>query len=317
MRRRPRRHLLPAPLRRALITALGAAFGLVSHSAAAQEVVEPPVYRSNKPYASDVAAANPPRPDLRFSGGVDVRDNYFFRGYHRTSGFILQPHFSVGYSVYEDDAVTVTPHVGMFFGLSDENGPENPKHWNEWRGNAGVAVEWEGLTFDFQWQLITSPSEAFERSEEVGVKIRYDDRRLWGDKGPIAALNPALSFFHEYYDKNDSEGDAFVGLRLEPELRPLELRAFERRVPLTLSFPLEFGGSYNGYYFTDDGEVDQAGYWLAGVKAAVDLPVSRRWQSCRIQAQLDFIRLLADSAELANGGDRDDFMLRVGVAFDL
>jgi hypothetical protein len=87
-------------------------------------------------------------------------------------------------------------------------------------------------------------------------------------------------------------------------------------VPVTLSFPVEFGGSYSGYYFTDEGEVDQAGYWMAGIKAAVHLPVSRKWQSCRIEAEVDYIGLLADSVENANGGDSDDVTLRIGIAFD-
>ena len=308
MRRRPRRLLVPA-----LLSGLGAGFGLAPPRAAAQEVVEPPVYRSNKPYASDVAAANPEPPAFGVDGGLDFRDHYFFRGYHRTSGLTVQPYFDLNYTVLEEGDFSVTPHAGAFFSFNEENGPENPQHWNEFRGNLGVAVEWSGLVFDFQWMLITSPSEVFERSEEIGVDIRYDDQRLWSKNSPIAALNPAVSFFQEYYDKNDSESDAYVGLRLEPELHPFDVA----RVPVTLSFPLEFGGSYSGYYFTDDGNVDQAGYWVAGVKAAVNLPVSRKWQSCRIEAQVDYIRLLADSVERANGGDGDDVTLRFGIVFDL
>ena len=306
MRRRPRRLLLPA-----LLTGLGAAT-LAPPRAAAQEVAETPVYRSNKPYASDVEAANPQEPAFGVSGGVDVRDHYFFRGYDRATGFILQPYFNLDYTVYEEGDFSVTPHLGAFFSLTETKGPENPKHWNEFRGNLGVAVEWEGLVLDFQWMLITSPSEAFERSEEVGVDIRYDDHHLWGKDSPIAALNPTVSFFHEYYDKNDSESDSYFGLRLEPELHPFDVGP----VPVTLSFPVEFGGSYDGYYFTDEGHVDQAGYWQAGIKAAVNLPVKQKWQTCRLEAEVDYIRLLADSVERANGGDNDDVMLRFGVVFD-
>lgn len=308
MRRRPRRLLLSS-----LLAGLGAAAALAPPRADAQEVVEPPVYRSSKPYASDVAAANPQRPSFGVSGGLDYRDQYFFRGYHRASGSTLQPYFNLGYTLYDEGDFSVTPHLGAFFSLTEEKGPENPQHWNEFRGDVGVAVEWSGLVFDFQWQLITSPSELFQRSEEIGVDVRYDDRYLWGKNAPLAALNPTLSFFHEYYDKNDSESDAYVGLRLEPELHPFDVGP----VAVRLSFPLEVGGSYNGYYFTDEGKTDQVGYWIAGIKAAVDLPVSRRWQRCSLEAEVDYIRLMADSVERANGGDGDDVTLRFGIVFDL
>jgi hypothetical protein len=309
MRRRPRRLLIPA-----LLTGLGAATALAPPRVAGQEVVEPPVYRSSKPYASDVEADNPPRPAFGVDGGLDYRDQYFFRGYNRaSSGVVLQPYFDLKYTLVKEGDFSVTPHAGAFFSLTEQKGPENPQHWNEFRANTGVAVEWEGLVFDFQWQLITSPSELFQRSEEIGVEVRYDDHRLWGRNSPIAALNPKLSFFHEYYDQNDSEGDAYVGLRLEPELHTFDVGP----VPVTLSFPLEVGGSYNGYYFTDEGKVDQVGYWVAGIKAAVDLPVSRKWQTCRLEAEVDYIRLMADSVERANGGDGDDVTLRFGIMFDL
>ena len=308
MRRRPRRLLIPT-----LLAGLGAGVGFGPPRAGAQEVVEPPVYRSNKPYASDVEKANPKPPAFGVDGGLDYRDQYFFRGYHRASGFILQPYFNLDYRLVDEGDFSVTPHAGAFFSLTEDKGPENPQHWNEFRADVGVAVEWSGLVFDFQWLLITSPNESFERSEEIGVDVRYDDHHLWGKDSPIAALNPTVSFFHEYYDKNDSESDVYVGVRLEPELHPFDLGS----VPLRLSFPLEVGGSYNGYYFTDEGKSDNVGYWIAGIKAAVDLPVSRRWQRCSLEAEVDYIRLMADSVERANGGDGDDVMLRFGVVFDL
>lgn len=307
MRRRPRRRLLSA-----LFTAIGAG-SCLAPPAAAQEVVEVPQYRSSRPYQSDIEAAQPADPALRVTGGVDVRDQYFFRGYNQSNGFILQPYFDVLYTVYEDENLAVTPHVGAWFNLTEQKGPEVPEHWNEFDALVGIAVDWQQFTFDFRWQLFTSPSEEFERSEEIGVEIAYDDRLLWPRGSAIAALNPSVAFFHEYYDQNDSESDAYVGFALEPELQPAALG----RVPVTVSFPLTFGGSYNGYYFNDQGQVDQAGFWSAGVKAAFDLSKLNNVPDCIIEAEVNYIRLLADSVERANGRDSDDIMLRVGVVFGL
>jgi hypothetical protein len=307
MRRRPHRLLLPA-----LLSGLGAGIFFAPQPAAAQEVVDPPVYRSSKPYASDVEAANPEPAPFFITGGLDLRDKYFFRGYVRaSSGVVLQPYFTANYTIFEDDHLRITPHAGAFFSLTEDKGPETPKHWNEFRGDLGVAFECQDFTFDVQWLLITSPSEEFRRSEEIGIDIHYNDRALWGRSGPIAALNPTVTFFHEYYDKNDGESDAFVGFTLEPELRPFDVAG----CPVTVSFPLAFGGSYNGYYYTDEGKTDQAGYWTAGIKAACELPGARGPSGWRVEAEVDYIRLMADSVEFANGGDSDDVMLRVGVVY--
>lgn len=307
MRRRPRRRLLSA-----LFTAIGAG-SCLAPPATAQEVVEAPQYRSNRPYASDLEAAQPADPAFKVAGGVDVRDQYFFRGYNQSNGFILQPYFDLLYTVYEGEDFAVTPHAGAWFNLTEQKGPEVPEHWNEFDAIVGVAVDWRQFTFDFRWQLFTSPSEEFQRSEEVGVDVAFDDSALWPRGSFFAALNPSAAFFHEYYDQNDSESDAYVGFALEPELQPMRLG----RVPVTVSFPLTFGGSYNGYYFNDNGEVDQAGFWSAGVKATFDLPNAADALDWQLEAEVNYIRLLADSVERANGGDSDDVMVRVGVTFGL
>jgi hypothetical protein len=313
MRRRPSRLLFPA-----LLTGLGAGLGLVS-AAAAQEVVEPPQYRSNRPYQSEVEAANPEPSRLWVSGGVDVRSQYFYRGYNFVpSGPALQPYATVLYTAYEDDHVRITPYLGAWFDFTEVKGPSNPAHWNEFDAIAGVGVDVGDFTVDFQYIFHTSPSDYFKRFEEIGVDIRYNDDRWWPRSSPIAALNPSVAFFQEIEDKRqatrfDDERNAYIGLGLEPELQPFDVG----RIPVTLSFPLTIGGSYNGYYLNDRGGTDQIGYWEAGIKAGIDLPSSRNGPQCRIEAEVDFIRLMADSVEHANGGDSDDVILRVGVKFAL
>jgi hypothetical protein len=294
---------------------MGAGIGFFSAGAAAQEVVRPPVYRSNRPYESEVEAdrAGRDRGTFYVTGGLDVRDQYFFRGYNRaSSGAVIQPYFNLNYTAYERGDFAVTPHAGALFSFTEDKGPENPQHWNEFRPDVGVAVDWEGFTFDFQWMMLKSPNESFRRSEEIGIDVRYDDHHCWPRTSSIAALNPRLSYWSEYYDKNDSESDSFFGFGLEPELRPIDLGP----LPVTFSFPLAFGGSWDGYYFTDEGKVTQAGYWSAGIKAAFDLPHSVVG-GARVEAEVDYIRLMADSVERANGGDSDDVTLRLGIVFDL
>jgi hypothetical protein len=302
-----------------LLTGLGAGLGYAP-PAAAQEVAETPQYRSNRPYQSEVDAAaaleEPSR--LWVSGGIDVRSQYFFRGYNFVpSGPSIQPYGAVHYTAFEDENVRVTPHLGAWFNFTETKGPADPVHWNEFDAIAGVAVEVGDFIVDFQYVYYTSPSDYFKRFEEVGVDVRYDDSRWWPRSSPLAALNPSASFYQEIEDKSrdgfDDERNSYVGLGLQPELRPFDVG----RCPVTISFPLTVGGSWNGYYLNDRGGTDQVGYWEAGVKAAVDLPSSRRGPQWRVEAQVDYLRLLSDSVENANGGDGDDVVLRVGLKFAL
>jgi len=316
MRRRPRRLLIPA-----LFSALCAGGCLVpclalwfAPDAAAQEVVQTPQYRSNRPYESEVEAANPPPSRFHVTGGIDVRDSYFFRGYnHDPSGFILQPYFQLLYTVYQDEHVAITPHAGAWFDISETKGPENPKHFNEFRPSGGVLVDTGGFTFDVQYVMYKSPSELFQRSEEIGIDVRYNDRVLWPKSSPVAAINPAVSYYWEFDDNKDGERNSFIGVGIDPELQPVRFG----KVPVTISFPASLGASWDGYYFNDRGGTQQVGYWMAGIKAAVDLPSSRNSPKCRLEAELDYIRMLADSTKRANGGDNDDFTFRFGFAFQL
>jgi len=84
MRRRPRRLLVSA-----LFTGLCAGSWIAPRWG--QEVDDTPRYPSSRPYQSEVEAANPRPSNFHVAGGLDVRDQYFFRGYNRaSSGVIIQ-----------------------------------------------------------------------------------------------------------------------------------------------------------------------------------------------------------------------------------
>jgi hypothetical protein len=250
---------------------------------------------------------------LAVTGGFDYRDHYFFRGYDRvSSGPMIQPYADVGYTVFDNGRLAVTPHVGAWADFTEEKGPNPPVHVNEFRANAGVAVEVSRFVLDFRYVLYTSPSDVFEKVHEVGVDVRYDDRSFWRhDDCPFVALNPSFSLFHEAEDNNDDEKNTFVGVGLEPTLRPFDVGP----LPLTVSFPLTLGGSYDGYYRDDDGHNVNFGYWEAGVRCALPLGRSAYGGRWSVEAELDYVRLLADSAEAANGHDSDDVVFRLGLAF--
>ena len=321
--------------RRLLAIAALAGLGLASAAAPAGAQPapfseEPQEYRSNKPYQTEAereqrerdAESGEPADEpgkaadespLSVTGGVDFRDHYFFRGYNYVSaGLMAQPYVVVGYTVYQDERLALTPHGGAWFNFTEDNGPNPPTHFSEFRGDFGLAVETGKFLMDFQYLYRRSPSDNFEGAvHEVGVDVRYDDRWCWRGDCPVTGLNPSFSLFYEARDERDDDHNTFVGLGLEPTLQAFHVG----KLPVTVSFPLTVGGSYDGYYQDDDGHNATLGYYEAGVRAALPLGKSVYGPRWSLDAEVDYIRLLADSAEAANGHDADDVVFRVGFSF--
>jgi hypothetical protein len=75
------------------------------------------------------------------------------------------------------------------------------------------------------------------------------------------------------------------------------------------------GGSYDGYYEDAHGHNANFGYWEAGVRAAMPLGRGVFGVQWSVDAEVDYIRLMARSARAANGFDDDDIFFRIGFAF--
>ena len=342
--------------RRLLAPALLAGLGLaaLAPTAPAQPQPysdEPPRYRSNRPYErtgeeprpgsseervreearreqQGVEASHPeaqaaggteeksePKPGDPWSltGGADFRDQYFFRGYRYTnSGINFQPYATLSYTAYEQGDFALTPHVGTWMNFAEDQGPESPKHWQEIDFIAGIGVDVGDLNFDFLYTYYVSPNGFFEDTHEIGVDVTYDDSRFFPRDCPLAGLYPSVAFFYEIKDQNDHDYNTYVGVGLEPTLRDFKAGP----VPLSVSFPMVLGGSYDGYYQDDDGHNANAGFWQVGVKCGVPMPRTGYGLHWALEAELDYLRLLADSTENANGGDSDDFVFRIGFKFE-
>jgi hypothetical protein len=308
----------------ALAVLAGLGFASAATPAGAQPAPfsdEPSRYRSNKPYQTEVdreqrrhdeEAGTAPDSPLSVTGGVDFRNQYFFRGYNYvSSGLIAQPYLNVGYTVYKDHHFSVTPHGGVWLDLTEQEAPDPPVHVMELRGDVGVAVEVNKFVFDFQYVYYSSPGNAFGESQEIGVDVRYDDRDCWRNRPVLSGLNPSVSIFRELKDNRDDDLNTYVGLGLEPALKSFPVG----RVPVTVSFPVTVGGSYDGYYQDSDGHNSTFGYWEVGVRAALPLGRSAYGMSWSIDAEVDYVNLMARSARAANGFDDSDVVFRIGLAF--
>jgi hypothetical protein len=312
--------------RRLLIPALLAGLGLASVAAPAGAQPapfseDPPQYRSNRPYEAEVEREQRERDreagvrddaPLTVAGGIDFRDHYFFRGYNYvSSGLIAQPYVGAGYTVFKDKDLAVTPHAGAWLDITEQTAPDPPVHFHEFRGNAGVGVNLRNLLLDFQYVYYSSPGNAFDEVQEVGVDVTYDDSHCWRRNETIWSLNPSFSLYHQVKDDRDNDLNTFVGVGLEPTLRHFDVGP----VPVTVSFPLTLGGSYDGYYKDADGHASNFGYWQGGVRVALPLGNALYGVRWALDAEVGYIRLMAKSARAANGFDSDDFVFRIGLAF--
>lgn len=342
----------PLARERLLMAAVLAALGLASAAVAQPQPFseEPTQHRSSRPYRSDAERDEPLRDadgrdgrtadtvggdagrgiardgageavlnaeaeagPFSFTGGVDFRSQYFFRGYNFvSSGVIAQPYANLGYTIFENDQVKITPHAGVWMDFTEQKSPQPPQQFHEFDAIFGVAVGLGDLTLDFQYVYYGYPGDALGETHEIGVNATYDDGRFWERRGaPVTALNPSMALFYEAKDNNDDDYNTYVALGLEPALHECHVG----RVPVKVSFPLVLGGSYDGYYQDDDGHNATLGYWMAGIKASIPLPRSGYAMRWTLDAEVDYVRLLADSAEAANGNDADDVVFRLGLSF--
>ena len=262
--------------------------------------------------AQDVAATEGDGPALAVRGGLDLPTQYLFRGYNRAgSGWIVQPHATLAWTAFRNDDFSLTPHGGFWLSWGEEQGDEGPHHFQEFDLDGGVAVGLGDFTMDFQYVYYQSPANLFEDSHEVGVDVTYDDSRSGWGGGLFTGLHPSFALFYQARDDGDDDYNTYVGLGLEPTLKDMQVS----RLPVSVSFPLTVGGSYDGYYKDDDGHNANVGFYSVGVKAGVPLGAGGYNVRWALEAELDYVRLLADSAQNANEGDPDDFVFRVGLKF--
>jgi hypothetical protein len=246
------------------------------------------------------------------TGGADIVDNYFYRGYQRENGGLaFQPYATFSYTVFRDENLAITPHVGGWLNYTGGPAPSSPKHFQEVDLLTGVRFDVGDFAIDLQYIYYTFPNQFMRDVHEIGGSVKYDDSRLWAKNDLISGLNPSVALFYQTRDDNDNDYNTYVGVGLEPALREFKIGP----VPVDVTVPMTFGATYDGYYKDDDGHNSNAGFWMVGVKAGVPLPrtgYNIRWS---LEAEVDYLSLLADSVENANGGDSNDVVLRVGIKF--
>jgi hypothetical protein len=262
--------------------------------------------------------AKPEKP-WALTGGFDYLTQYMFRGYNTVpSGLIIQPYVDFSYTVYDQNEFSIAPHVGLWGDFTEKSGPREWEHFAEGDVTVGIGFGYKNFnaTVNFNEQGYPSKyapnhGEASE-IQEMQLLLTYDDSACWEKCPVLAGLNPHLSYIQEIKDRNDHDNNIYWEVGLEPTFKEVHVGS----LPVTFSVPLTVGLSSDSYYTDTSGHNDPVGYWLAGVKATIPIPVNEKWGKWSVIAECDYLRLESRSTIDANTGDNDDVIERVGVEFE-
>jgi hypothetical protein len=209
----------------------------------------------------------------RFSGIIqaDFTNVYFFRGIlNERNSFIAQPWGELYYSLYDSEDcfirnVTIGTGVWASFHAAETGAADNPKSLYEVDWYPLISVEFpRGFSLTTTYYFYTSPNDAFERVEEVNLRLAWDDSEALGRFALQPWVNLALETKRTSFGPNRGEG---WQMGIEPTLFELPIENY----PVTVTAPVELGLALNDYYEDDEGNEKTFGYISYGVAASVPL----------------------------------------------
>jgi hypothetical protein len=245
--------------------------------------------------ASPAWAQDPP-PVVVVTGGLDVTNQYNFRGIRQnTEGVSIWPYVDFGFTPFrgEGGLKTFTVNVGSWNAIhsqinEDDFGTGNKWYESDFYTTAGFGFSKASLGFTYT--SYTSPADLFSHVKELSVKVTADDSAALGR----ASLKPYALIAFEL-DDNQADAGAESGTYLELGVAP-----GIAGTKASLAIPVKVGFSISDYY-EFGGEDEKFGYFsLAGI---VTVPLGAH---LNIHGGAEF-QAFGDSVKEYNSfGDDDD-----------
>lgn len=200
--------------------------------------------------------------DLAVTGGLDVTNQYNFRGIRQnTSGASIWPFIDIGIPAATGDGAlkSVTINLGTWNAIHTQL---SDNKWYESDLYGTLTLGFSKAALSFNYTSYTSPADLFAHVKEFGVKVAFDDSAALG-KG---ALKPYALVAFELDDSGQADAGDEKGTYVELGVAPgiTGTRA-------SIAFPIKLGLSAGDYYEFATGEDETFGYFSAGAMITVPL----------------------------------------------
>lgn len=246
-----------------------------------------------------VLGASNARGQAVVSGGLDVTNQYSFRGIRQnTDGTSIWPFVDVGIPTFSGDGAlkAVTLNVGTWNALHSQLGG-NKGYETDLYATLGLGFSKGALAFTYT--SYTSPGDYFAHVKELAVKASLDDSAALGR----GALKPYALVAFELGD--GGQADAGLGRGTYVELGVAPGYAGSKA---SVAFPVKVGLSANDYYEFATGADSKFGFFSAG--GIVTVPLGSHWN---VHGGGEF-QAFGDNLKAYNGQDRAG-IASIGVGF--
>jgi hypothetical protein len=278
-------------------------------------------YASAQPVTNSLPALAPehqPAPEedqqpaaLTAQLNLDFTNAYFYRGIRQQDkGLIVQPAARVSLELAQHDDLSLSAFAGVWNSFGPNSGTTARQSLQDWYESdliAGLTLTRGAVTVTASYTFLTSPSDAFETVEELGLTLSLNDSE-WLKEW---ALNPYATLALETGANASDGADSDPGLYLELGVSP----GFTCNVgatPVTITFPASVGISLADYYQDAAGNDDTFGFAQLGVRASLPLhssPGAGTWTLTAGISQL----FLGDNTRAFNQGDDTQTIAVIGL----
>jgi hypothetical protein len=245
------------------------------------------------------AMAQDAPPTVTMSAGIDVVNQYMFRGIRQNgTGVATWPFFDLGIGAFEGDGPLKT--VGINVGTWN-SAHSKPSGWYESDVYATVGLGLGGgVGLATTYTSYTSPNDSFTHVKEVALKASFDDSTALGS----AAMKPyALVAFElatepgRYQADGGLKGGRYLELGVAPGISGGRA---------SLALPIKVGLSAGNYYELD-GVDNKFGFFSVG--GLVTVPFASHFN---VHGGLEF-QALGDTTKALNGGDGSQVIGSFGI----
>jgi uncharacterized protein (TIGR02001 family) len=245
------------------------------------------------------AMAQDAPPTVTVSAGIDLTNQYMFRGIRQhSSGIATWPFFDLGIGAFQGEGGLKS--VGINVGTWN-SAHSKPSGWYESDVYATIGLGFGGgVALASTYTSYTSPNDSFTHVKEIAFKLSVDDSGALGS----AALKPyglvALELATEP-GRYQADGGLEAGRYLELGIAP---GVSGDRASLTL--PVKVGLSIGDYYELD-GVDNKFGFFSVG--SMVTVPVGSHFN---VHGGVEF-QALGDTTKALNAGDGSQVIGSIGI----